>query len=199
MGTRRTPQNPLKRRLRAGGVYRREDFKDDSTAVDRHLQQLVKAGELVKLAGGIYHHPRKTTFGAAPADPQVLLKVYLKDDRFLVTSLNAYNSLGVGTTQLYNETIVYNHKRHEVVKLGGRSFRFVRKAHFPKTPTPEFLLVDLVNNVTRLAEDRVALLAKVREKAHTLDRSALQRAVRRFGGAHARKFFAELAMAADAG
>jgi hypothetical protein len=32
--------------------------------------------------------------------------------RFLLTSPNAYNTLGVGTTQLYDKTVVYNHKRH---------------------------------------------------------------------------------------
>ncbi len=30
----------------------------------------------------------------------------------LLASPNAYNSLGVGTTQLYDKTVVYNHKRH---------------------------------------------------------------------------------------
>ncbi|RYG31935.1 hypothetical protein EON81_21775, partial [bacterium] len=41
-----------------------------------------------------------------------------QDNRFLVTSPNAYNTLGVGTTQLYNKKTVYNHKRHGNFTLG---------------------------------------------------------------------------------
>src|SRR6266567_8389334 len=45
---------------------------------------------------------------------------------------NAYNSLGVGTTQLYDKTVVYNHKRHGPVSLGGRVFDFRVKPSFPR-------------------------------------------------------------------
>lgn len=197
MKSKKVARNPLKKMLRAGSVYRREDFKMDSSAVDRHLKELVEEGTLIKLAGGLYHHPQMSSFGPSPAEPDVLLKAYLKDDRFLVTSQNAYNSLGVGTTQLYNETVVYNHKRHGITKLGGRSFRFVRKAHFPRVPTVEFLLVDLVNNINALAEDRETLLNRVRERAKSLDRSAMRRAVRKFGGVRAKKVFAEWSTGAD--
>jgi hypothetical protein len=37
-----------------------------------------------------------------------------------VASPNAYNSLGVGTTQLSNNSIVYNHMRHGEYCLRGR-------------------------------------------------------------------------------
>ncbi len=97
-----------------------------------------------------------------------LVASFLKDDRFLLASPNVYNALGVGTTQLYNKTVVYNHKRHGEFMLGGRTFEFRQKPTFPKQLTREFLLVDLVNNLGRLAESEEEVLARVKEKARTV-------------------------------
>ncbi|MEI9899953.1 MAG: hypothetical protein WDN31_07155 [Hyphomicrobium sp.] len=55
---------------------------------------------------------------------------------FLLTAPNAYNSLGVGTTQLYDMTVVYNHKRHGAFTLGSRRFDFRVKPAFPKSLSP---------------------------------------------------------------
>ncbi len=60
--------------------------------------------------------------------------------------------LGVGTTRLYDKTVVYNHKRHGSYTLGGRTFDFRVRPSFPRTLNREFLLVDLVNNLDRLAD-----------------------------------------------
>ncbi|WP_223218237.1 hypothetical protein [Rhizobium wenxiniae] len=109
------------------------------------------------------------------------MSALLKDDRYLVTSPNAYNSLGVGATQLYNKTIVYNHKRHGNFMLGGREFEFRKKPAFPKTLTKEFLLVDLVNNLDQLAEDRDQVLARVKERALQGNHGALARAAKDYG------------------
>ena len=98
--------------------------------------------------------------------------------------------MGLGTTQLYNETVVYNHKRHGRFKLGGRFFDFRMKPHFPLEASHEFLLVDIVNNVTRLAEDREKVLSLAKEEALQMDKRALRHAVENYGGSRARKFFA---------
>ncbi len=187
-----TKLNPLKRHLRPGQVYRRADLARWSNAVDRHLQQLQADGTLQKLSGGVYYVPRKTPFGDVPADDKKLVRTFLKDPRFLLTSPNAFNALGVGTTQLYNETVVYNHKRHGRFKLGGRTFEFRVKPYFPKSLSPEFLLVDLVNNLGRLAEDEDEVLSKVEAKARTLKKSSLSKAVRNYGGARAKRFFEDV-------
>ncbi len=190
--TRSLTLNNVKRHLRPGQVYRRAEFERWSNAPDRHLHQLVDAGDLQKLAGGLYYVPKPTVFGNAPADDAALVEAFLKDHRFLLYSPNAYNALGVGTTQLYNETVVYNHKRHGRFKLGGRTFDFRMKPHFPLKASREFLLVDLVNNVTRLAEDRESVLAQVKEKTVQMNTRALRQAVSAYGGARAQKFFATL-------
>lgn len=185
-----TKLDTLKKHLRPGRVYRREDLAQWSNAVDRHLKQLMQDGTLTKLSGGLYAHPKETVFGMAPADDGALVKAFLKDDRFLVTSPNAYNSLGVGTTQLYDKTVVYNHKRHGQFTLGGRTFDFRVKPSFPKKLSQEFLLVDLVNNVDRLAESKAEVLARVKERAASLDATRLRRAAHEYGSVRAKKFFA---------
>ena len=187
-----TAVNKLKRHLRPGQVYRRADLLPWSNAVDRHLKQLVEEGTLTKLSGGLYYCPRLTKFGAAPASDEKLVEAFLKDHRFLLTSPNAYNALGVGSTQLYNETVVYNHKRHGSFDLGKRTFNFRRKPHFPSKLSREFLLVDLVDNLDRLAEHKPSRLEGVKKQAQSTDHKALKKAVREYGGLKARKFFEPL-------
>ena len=127
--------------------------------------------------------PKTTVFGNVPPDEHTLVQKFLKDDDFLLTTPNAYNSLGVGTTQLYNRRVVYNHKRHGEFSLGGRKFFFHAKHKFPKSLTKEFLLVDLVNNVHTLAEDKDEVLKNVSEKARTMDTRKLKQSVNSYGNA----------------
>ena len=89
--------------------------------------------------------------------PEALIGAFLGDDRFLLVSPNAYNGLGVGTTQLYNTPVVYNHKRHGIFELDGRPYDFRLRPSFPKQVSEEFLLVDLLHNAERLAEDSDAV------------------------------------------
>lgn len=182
-----TALTELRKKLRPGQVYRRADLARWSNAVDRHLRQLVNEGRLVKVSGGLYRTPKKTRFGDAPAAPDKLVERFLKDDRFLMVSPSAYNGLGVGATQLYNETVVYNAKRRGRHELDGRRFDFRLKPYFPSKATEEFLLVDLVDNLGRLAEDQDALAKRVQERAKKMDRQALKKAVRDYGGPRAKR------------
>jgi hypothetical protein len=179
----------LRRHLRPGRVYRREDLLAWSRSVDRHLKELTIDGSLQKLRTGLYYSPRKFEFGEAPADEQKLVKAFLKTDRFVVTSPNAYNQLGFGTTQLYNERVVYNQKRHGTFPLGNRLVTFRRRMNVPRRLSPEFLLVDLVNELDDIAEDRGAVLCRVREKAKEMDAKKLSRAVSLYGKYSTRKKF----------
>lgn len=178
----------VKNHLNPGQVYRRCDLVKWSNAVDRHLALLQKENTLLKLSGGLYYYPKKTTFGKVPADEAMLIKSFLKDSRFLLMTPSMYNVLGVGTTQLYNETIVYNHKRHGMFKIGNRTFRFVMKHFFPLELSLEFLLVDLVNNADKLVEDNEQVLERVRVKVKSMDRKALKIAVEAYGSVRTKKF-----------
>lgn len=177
----------LKRHLRKGKVYRRSDLEMWSNAVDRHLKSLIDEGTFQKLAHGLYYYPKETVFGEVPPDESTLVRAFLKDDEFLIVSPNSYNALGVGTTQLYNKRIVYNHKRHGEFNLGGRRFYFQMKPKFPAKVSPEFLLVDLINNLDLLAEDKEAVLYKAKEKAKQLDSTKLKRVISKYGGVRAKK------------
>jgi len=179
----------LKKHLRPGQVYRRAELARQSKSVDRHLQELVKDGVLQKLSGGVYYYPKKTSFGDVPPEDEKLVRAFLKDDNFYLASLNAYNSLGVGTTQLYNEKLVYNHKRDGRHTLNGRHYYFLKRPCFPKKSSQEFLLVDLVNNLDFLAEDKEEVRNNVAEKALSMDKSKLMKAAREFGGVRTKNFF----------
>jgi hypothetical protein len=182
----------LKERLRPGEVYRRVDLQEWSTSVDRHLQELVRDGTLEKISGGLYYVPAQSTFGKVPAKEHALVQAFLKDSHFLLISPNDYNTLGVGTTQLYNTRLVYNYKRHGEFRLGNRSFQFVRKPYVPNKLTSEFLLVDLVNNLGRLEEDQSAVINKIKDKALTLNQASLRSLAAKFGKVRTRKLFKTL-------
>lgn len=182
----------LKKQLKPGEVYRRTELANWSKSVDRHLDELVQEGTLQKLSQGLYYFPKETVFGKTPPDENVLVQSFLKDHRFLLISPNAYNSLGVGTTQLYNVRTVYNHKRHGDFTLGKQTFHFRIKPHFPKKVTDDFLLVDLVNNLEELAEDREEVLKKVFAKVELMDRKKMKNSVTEYGNVKTKKIFATL-------
>ena len=182
----------LKRHLRPGQVYRRAELAEFSNAVDRHLRQLVDDGALKKLRAGVYYRPKNSSFGEIPADERKVVATFLKDDDFLIVSLNAYNALGLGTTQLYNERFVYNFKRDGRFDLNGQKYYFLKSRRFPKKITDAFLLVDLINNIEFLAEDRDALKDRVVRKARALGADKLRRAVRAYGKVATRKYFDRL-------
>lgn len=182
----------LKKHLKRGQVYRRDELAKWSKSVDRHLDALVEEDTLLKLSQGLYYYPKLSAFGKSPPEEEVLIRSFLKDDRFLLTSPSAYNSLGVGTTQLYNERTVYNHKRHGEFKLGNRKFSFRMKPHFPSKVTKEFLLVDLLNNLKSLAEDPAEVLKNVALKVRTMDIKKLKRDVSKYGNAKTKRLLTPL-------
>ena len=187
----------LEKHLRPGRVYRRADLAKWSKSVDRHARALVEAGVLEKLQNGLYYYPKSSVFGQVPADERELVRTFLKEDDFLLTSPNSYNALGMGTTQLYNTRVVYNHKRHGHFALGGQTFEFRRKPRFPRKMTEEFLLVDLMNNLSELAEDTEALRARAQIKARELNERKLLEAARKYGKVATNKFFESVLMDND--
>jgi hypothetical protein len=182
----------LKKHLKRGEVYRRTDLAMFSKSVDQHLAELLNEGILQKLSQGVYYYPKESVFGKTPPQEETLVRSFLKDDRFLLTSPNLYNALGVGTTQLYNQRTVYNHKRHGKFKLGNRTFDFQVKHHFPEKLTPEFLLVDLAGNLDKLAEDQQQVLNKVLSKASNMNKTDLQRALNYYGNGKAKRLLAPI-------
>ena len=176
--------------LSPGRVYRRDDLAKVTGAVDRNLSELVKSGTLKKVAPGLYYQPKTSRFGNLPPDDHQLVEAFLRDKHFLMFSPSAYNSVGVGTTQLYNSTLVYNHTRHGVFKLGNREFNFKVKPRFPKKLSAEFLFVDLLNNLNELAEDQNEVIRHARNRLPELNSARLKDALQSYGSVATKKHIA---------
>jgi hypothetical protein len=173
--------NLLRQHIKQGEVYRRSDLEYYSTAIDRHLATLTKDGTLIKLNQGLYYAPKQSKFGNVPPDDRQVVERFLKDDDFLLVSPNTFNSLGLGLTQLYNTTWVYNHKRKGEFQLNGKTFEFKLKSSFPKNITREYLLVDLLNNIEDLAEDQSQTLDKLPNNIDSFNADALMKATQLYG------------------
>ena len=173
--------NTLFKHINQGEVYRRSDLEYYSTAIDRQLAQLIKGGQLVKLNQGLYYAPMQSKFGVVPPDDHLLVERFLKDEDFLLISPNAFNTLGLGLTQLYNTMWVYNHKRKGEFILNGKSFDFKLKNSFPQKITREYLLVDLLNNFESLAEDKKSIVDKLTRNVLSFDMDALMKATQQYG------------------
>lgn len=180
----------LKSRLKKGAIYKREELQKWSTSIDRHLSELTGEGTLKKVGPGLYHFPKKNAFGFEPPEDERLIRKFLGNDSFLITSFNSFNALGIGTTQLYNKQIVYNHLRSGDILLGNKIFTFKKRSSFPSRPTKEFLLVDLLNNLESLAEDQPKVLEKALKKAKSLDQPSLEFAVGKYATPRTRKLLA---------
>ncbi|KKX48140.1 hypothetical protein L950_0222670 [Sphingobacterium sp. IITKGP-BTPF85] len=182
----------LKKSIRKGQVYRREDLAKSSKSIDRDLAILVQEGSLKKLAQGLYYAPKKTVFGDSVPEEKDVIKKYLKGDDFLITSPNYYNSIGLGTTQLYNSKSIYNHKKHEDVKLGNKVYQFRRKSKFPKQLSSEYLVIDLLNNLKSLEEDEQTLLHNLKSRVQQFNKELLKKNAARYGSIKAKKIINEL-------
>lgn len=187
-----TSDRPWKRLV--GKVFRRKDLADRLPSVDRELGLAVKAGTVRKAAQGLYYVPRKTPFGDAPPSEEALVEKFLDDRHFLMFNPSCYNALGLGTTQLYSKTVVYNHKRHGKFALAGFEFDFRDKPRFPsrKQVNREYLLVDMLNNLTDLAEDPETVLSNVRRKLDTFDAGRLEKMLAEYGSARTRRVFRQM-------
>ena len=145
------------------------------------MKQLQEIGKLQKLSQGLYYAPRQSVYGDLPPEDKELVAVFLRGSDFLLFSPASYNSLELGGTQLYNRTLVYNHKRHGQFRLGNRTFDFRMKHRFPHKLSSEFLFVDLLNNLDELSEEREQLLQNAKAKAKNFDHSKLMQATSNFG------------------
>ena len=176
-----------------GKVYRREELLPFSHSIDRDLALLNSKGMLEKLSGGIYYKPKLSRLGKLPPSDEEVVAAFLSKDKFLLYSWNQYNSLGLGLTQLYNKLVVYNLKRHGQFKLGDKTYDFRRPNRgFPDVLTPEFLLVDMLNNIEELAEDADLVKAQIKNNLCKFDVSKVKNCSLSYGKVAIKHFFKEM-------
>lgn len=107
----------------------------------------------MRLRPGLYAVAEMTKFGSAPPDRRDLLRAFLDGDAFVITGPPAWNTLGLGSTQMFAHPLVYNRKRTGMFNLGGRTFD-LRRVKFPDQPTLEWFVVDLLENLATVCLDR---------------------------------------------
>ncbi|HEX9885799.1 MAG TPA: hypothetical protein VGA70_04895 [Longimicrobiales bacterium] len=69
-----------------------------------------------------------------------------------MTGPSFWNALRLGTTMVEARPLVYNTTRSGPVELAGRLFE-LRRLRFPRQATPEFFVVDLLENRNRAGLD----------------------------------------------
>lgn len=167
-------------RLEPGRVYRTRDLSAWGANAPRLAKRLVREGQLVRLAHGLFARPKRSRFGMAPPSDEELMRAFLDDSPFVFTGPERWNALGLGATALFAQNLVYNRKRSGTFDLGGRRF-LLRRVAFPENPSPEWFVVDLFEHAGQAAVSPEGLeAALVRE----LRRGAFDRARLRDMAAH---------------
>jgi len=172
-----------------GRVYRTRELAQWGANPPRLAHRLVREGQLVPLAHGLYAAPRRSRFGAVPPTDAALLSAFLGGSPFVFTGPERWNALGLGTTAVFAVPLVYNTKRSGRFSFGGRQF-LLRRVAFPEVPTPEWFVVDLFENAEQAAAApealQGALEAALREGR--FDRAALAAMAGRFGSRRTQAF-----------
>jgi hypothetical protein len=163
-------------------VYRTRDLARWSANPTRLANRLVERGLLQRLAHGLYLHPDQSKFGAVPPTDQALLRAFLGGGRFVLTGPAVWNTLGLGTTALHTDTLVYNTKRSGSFQFCGRTYR-LRRVAFPRTPSREWFVVDLLEHADEAGGSRRDLVGAVRSAldAGRLDAERLGAMASRYG------------------
>ena len=122
-----------------------------------------------------------------------MVSAFLNKDKFLLYSWNQYNSLGLSLTQLYNKLVVYNLKRRGQFKLGDKTYDFRRPNRgFLDVLTPEFLLVDMMNNIEELSEDANLVKTQIKNNLYKFDVSKVNNYALSYGKVATKHFFKEM-------
>jgi hypothetical protein len=188
----KTTKEAIKGKLRAGEVYRASDFEELSSNATRDLKQLEAEGVLKYLEPSLYYRPKQASFGEVAASECKLLRKFLQSDDFVVYNPSKFNGLRLGMTQVYNKKVVFNTVRSGVLTVGGREFHFRKWRKAPKKVTAEFLLVEMVNTLDSLAEDRAKVLETLADKMDRFESQDLSKALANFGNKSTQKTFKKM-------
>ena len=91
-------------------MYRTRELGQWSANAPRLAQRLVRDGQLVQLAHGLFAAPKRSRFGDVPPTDEALLRAFLGGEPFVFTGPERWNALGLGTTAVFATPLVYNTK-----------------------------------------------------------------------------------------
>ncbi|MBK8596693.1 MAG: hypothetical protein IPN83_14130 [Holophagales bacterium] len=165
-----------------GRVYRTRELGQWSANAPRLAKRLVRDGQLLRLAHGLFAAPGRSRFGEVPPTDEALLRAFLDGEPFVFTGPERWNALGLGTTAVFATPLVYNTKRSGRFTFGGRQF-LLRRVAFPEKPTPEWFVVDLFENAEQAAASREELRGTLEAalRAGRFDRDQLASMATRYG------------------
>ena len=168
--------------LEPGQVYRTRDLARWSANAPRLAKRLVRDGQLVQLAHGLFAAPKRGRFGEVPPTDDALLRSFLDGEPFVFTGPEYWNALGLGTTAVFAMPLIYNTRRSGHFTFGARQFH-MRRVAFPDAPTVEWYVVDLFENADQAAASRDALreALEVALRGGKFDRDRLSSMAARYG------------------
>ena len=76
--------------------------------------------------------------------------------------------------------------------FGKRVFDFHKKRAFPKSLSREFLLIDMVDNLSKIAENKADLLKRIQNRIEAFDQQAILECSRKYASPTTRNIFASL-------
>jgi hypothetical protein len=148
--------------LTPGRVYRTRELARWGANPTRLAKRLIREGLLRQLAPGLFFAPEASRFGPVPPTEKEILRGFLGTEEFIITGPPVWNALGLGTTAAFATTLVYNNKRSGEFKLGNQRFQ-LRRVRFPTNPSPEWFVIDLLENRATVGADLAELQASLYE------------------------------------
>lgn len=115
------------------GVWTPTDFLDLGTrdAVDKVLQRIARAGEIRRIARGLYDKPQNSSLTGAPTTPdyrQIVDAIARRDQaRMLVSGMTAANDLQL-TTAVPSRVVVHTDVRLRSIRVGNLVIEFKKTA-----------------------------------------------------------------------
>jgi hypothetical protein len=173
---------PAEPKLRPGRVYRTRELVRWGRNATRLARRLERLKLLLPLGHGLYFRPEASRFGPVPPEDEEVVRGFLKNGPFLFSGPHRWNALGLGSTAILAEQLVYNTKRSGRFRLGNRTYRF-RRVRFPRNPTPEWFAVDLLQNheMAGVGLDRLEEGLRGAVRAGTLRSRELRESADRYG------------------
>lgn len=170
-----------KAKLLAGKCYSRHEILARLNNNKYLLNRLIESRYIKRAYRGIYYRPKVSRWGELAPDDSLLIKCFLSSDKFVLYSPGIFNSLGLGTTQLYNCVWVINTKKSGKFKLGWKEFDFFKWNDAPKKLSFEFLVVEILNKIDYLAEDKNMIYRNLKKKLPSYNKSKILKAAKKYG------------------
>lgn len=167
------------RRRRGGLIVVRHKWGRNAPRLARRC---VERGQLIKLAGGLYGCPRETKFGQLLPSDEAVLGAFLDGSPYVFTGPERWNQLGLGSTAMSATRLVYNTKRSGEFTFGKKRFH-LRRVAFPRKPTAEWFVIDLLENHSMAGVDLEGLESNLRAalEAGRFDVDRLLRTAKQYG------------------